>query len=116
MAITAPHNTLMDRSAFSSRTFLSADVAVERPMNQLKDASATPTMNTLEAFAGNEARIPPSSIVPSSKAWGLNQVTAKQAKAMLNSDSSSTTLFREGFDMASRTPIYVTAMHPMSRI
>src|SRR5271157_3776735 len=101
--MTAPHNTLMNLKAFSSSTFFSADVAVE-----------TPTMNKLEAFVGKDARMPPSSIVPSSRAWGLNQVTAKQAKAMLSSDSSSTTLFREGFDRASLTPMYVTAMHPMS--
>ena len=72
-----PHTILIHRITFALNLLLISEIKDVRPMNQEKDAHATPVINGVSCPAANVTWKAPSIIVPSMIACGLNQVTTQ---------------------------------------
>ena len=75
--ITIPHTILMARSTLVLKRLLNNEMVIDKPVNQMQEAVATPKMKAVDWVGGKLALKAPSIIVPSIIACGLNQVTTQ---------------------------------------
>ena len=75
--ITIPHTILIVRSTLVLKRSLNNEMVIDKPVNQMQEAVATPKMKAVDWVGGKLALKAPSIIVPSIIAWGLNQVTTQ---------------------------------------
>ena len=67
----------MARSTLALKRSLNNEMVIDKPVNQMQEALATPKMKAVDWVGGKLALKAPSIIVPSIIACGLNQVTTQ---------------------------------------
>ena len=67
----------MARSTLVLKRSLNNEMVIDKPVNQMQEAVATPKMKAVDWVGGKLALKAPSIIVPSIIACGLNQVTTQ---------------------------------------